>query len=372
MATLNLEEKIDLQFEKIVVAGYEEVLKVTEPKSGLKAIIAIHDTTLGPSLGGTRIHPYASFEDALQDVLRLSKGMTYKSAVALAGFGGAKSVILADPKKEKTAELLLAFGAAVEKLDGRYICAEDAGCSVEDVKIIRHVTKHVVGLPNSKSSGDPSIFTSWGVFRGIQTTAKKLFGTDSLEGKKIAIQGLGSVGSKLAELLFWAGAELILSDLDAAKTKRLAAKYNAADVFHDQILKMECDILVPCALGGIINERTIPFMQCKAIAGAANNQLLRDSHANDLRTRGILYAPDFVINAGGLLNVATELEEEGYNPILARSKCSGIYETLQAIFDIAEKNSQSTHAAALELAGYRIKYGIGKRILPPTYHHKAE
>lgn len=361
-----------LQFEKIPVEGYEQVVKITHKSAGLTGIIAIHSSTLGPALGGIRIHPYGSFNEALEDVLRLSRGMTYKSAIAESGFGGGKGVIIADPKKHKTIELLLAFGAAVEKLDGNYICAEDAGCTTEDVKIIRRATKYVVGLPNAKSSGDPGTFTAWGVYRGIQAAAKKLFGTDSLEGRSVAIQGLGSVGSRLADILFWAGAELVLSDLDTAKLERLAHQYGARAVPVDQILATECDILAPCALGGIVNDKTVPFFQCRAIAGAANNQLLRDSHAVALQTRGILYAPDFVINAGGILNVTSELDEEGYNPTTPRYRVHRIYDTLLAIYEIAEKNQESTHSAALALANYRIRYGIGKRIFPPTFHHQVE
>jgi leucine dehydrogenase len=361
-----------LQFETIAVKGYEQVIKVTDKKAGLNAIIAIHDTTLGPALGGTRIFPYANFNDALEDVLRLSKGMTYKSAVSEVGFGGGKSVIIADPKKGKTPEMLTAFGMAVEKLSGAYICAEDLGCTMEDVKIIRRATKYVVGLPHAKSSGDPGPFTSWGTFRGIQSALKKITGSESVEGRTIAVQGLGNVGSHLIDHLFWAGAKLILSDIDPVKLQRFATRYGAKAVPIDQILKIECDILAPCALGGIINDQTIPHFRCRAIAGSANNQLLRDSHANVLREKGILYAPDFVINAGGLLNVAAELEDSGYHPAAPRYKIHHFYDTLLAIYEIAEKNRESTHNAALALADYRIKYGIGKRVIPPTFHHSPE
>jgi leucine dehydrogenase len=360
------------QIEKLSVKGYEQVLKITDKKAGLSAIIAIHDTTLGPALGGIRIQPYATFNEALEDVLRLSKGMTHKSAVADVGFGGGKSVIIADPKKQKTPEMLLAFGAAVESLGGLYICAEDVGCTTEDVKIVRKSTKYVVGLPHEKSSGDPGPFTAWGTFRGIQATLKKIFGSDSLERRSVAIQGLGNVGAVLADYLFWAGADLILADIDAAKTQRIAAKYGAKIVPVDQILKVECDILAPCALGAIINDTTIPFLQCRGIAGSANNQLLRDNHANLLKEKGILYAPDFVINAGGLLNVSAELEDMGYVPNFPRQKVHRIYDTLLAIYEIADKNNESTHNAALALAEYRIKYNIGKRVIPPTFHHTVE
>lgn len=372
LASLLQESQKTLHFEKILIKGYEKVVKVTDKTAGLTAIIAIHNTMLGPALGGTRIQPYATFEAALDDALRLSKGMTYKAAVAEVGFGGGKSVIIADPKKDKTPELLFAFGAAVEKLGGMYICAEDMGCTTEDVKMIRKATKYVVGLSHAKSSGDPGPFTAWGTFRGIQSVVKRLYKTDSLEGRRIAVQGLGNVGSHLIDQLFWAGAELILADTDSAKLHKYATKYNAKTVPVDQILKVECDVLAPCAAGGIINDQTIPEFRCKAIAGCANNQLLRDGHALNLKDRGILYVPDFVINAGGLLNVAEELEDAGYNPKNPRYKVHHIYDTLLAIYEIADKNHESTHNAALSLADYRIKYMIGKRIIPPTFHHSAE
>ncbi|MBX7067187.1 MAG: leucine dehydrogenase [Parachlamydiales bacterium] len=372
LAALLHESQKSLQFEKLIVKGYEKVVKVTDKKVGLTAIIAIHNTMLGPALGGTRIRKYPNFDAALEDALRLAKGMTYKSAIAEVGFGGGKSVIIADPKTEKTPELLMAFGAAVEKLGGMYICAEDMGCTGEDVKVIRRMTKYVVGLPHQSSSGDPGPFTAWGTFRGIQSVVKRLYNSDSLEGKKVAIQGLGNVGGFLVDQLFWAGADLILADTDTEKLRYFAKKYRAKTVDPDQIWKVECDVFAPCAAGGIINDQTIPEFKCKAIAGCANNQLLKDHHAVMLKERGILYAPDFVINAGGLLNVSIELEDEGYNPKLSRYKVHHIYDTLLAIYEIAEKNRESTHQAALSLADYRIKYAIGKRVIPPTFHHSAE
>jgi len=361
-----------LRFEKIIVEGYEQVFKVVDVEAGLVSIIAIHNSSLGPALGGIRIQPYASFDHALKDALRLSKGMTYKAAMAGVGLGGGKSVILADPKKEKTEKLLLAFGSAVEQLNGQYVCAEDAGSSTEDVQIIRRVTRHVVGLPHAKSSGDPSVFTAWGVFRGIQATAKKLFGTDSLNNLTIAIQGLGSVGSRLASHLFWAGADLIFSDVDMNKAISLADQFGATVVLPEEILKVSCDILVPCAFGGMINDDTVPLFSCRAIAGAANNQLEKDSHADALLSRGILYAPDFVINAGGLLNVAAEVTPEGYHPSWPRHRVNGIYDILETIYQKADENRESTQATALALASDRIRRGIGKRTEPLVFHHLAD
>lgn len=362
----------DFLYEPIPVSGYEFVVKITNKKTNLRAIVAIHSTTLGPALGGTRIYPYPNFEAALDDVLRLSKGMTYKAAIAEVGIGGGKSVIIADPKTDKSEKLLHSFGEAVDRFKGRYICAEDIGCTLDDVKAIRKKTKYVTGLPHKKSSGDPGRFTSWGTFRAIQSVMKKLNGTDSLEGKVVAVQGLGNVGHYLIDQLFWAGASLYVSDVNEQKVQEAVHRYGAKAVNPSQILSVECDVLAPCALGGIINDQTIPFMRCKAIAGCANNQLLRDEHASFLQSRDILYAPDYVVNAGGLLNVASEIEETGYDPKTPRDKTHQIYDCLLGIYEIAEKNHISTHAAANALAEYRIKYGIGKRIKPPVFHHTAD
>jgi leucine dehydrogenase len=358
--------------EKVPVEGYEQIIRVTDTKRGLVAFIAIHNTVLGPALGGTRIFPYTNEAVALQDALRLSRGMTYKASISGVSLGGGKSVIIADPKSQKTKDLLLAFGEAVDLLKGQYICAEDVGCSTEDVKVIRKATQYVVGLPQEKSSGDPGFFTAWGVFRGIQSVCKKLFGSSSVEGKKVAVQGLGNVGRNLIDYLFWAGAELIISDIDQALVQKYAKKYGAKAVAADQILKTECDILAPCAMGGILNGQTIPELRCKAVAGAANNQLLSDKDAETLSLRGILYAPDFVINAGGLLNVAAEIEEDGYCPVRSRGQCHRIYDTLLSIYEVAERNKISTHAAAIALGDERIRLGIGKRLMAPVFHHTAE
>lgn len=365
--TLVLEQELEL--EEVFVPGYEKVIKVSNRKAGLNAIICIHSTTMGPALGGIRIYPYLTFEAALNDVMRLSKGMTYKSAVSECGWGGGKSVIIADSKKGKTKEMLLAFGQAVDKLQGEYICAEDVGCTPADVSIISEATPYVVGLPSQKSSGNPSPFTAWGTYRGIQSVLKKIYDTDSPENRTIAIQGLGSVGCELVKILFWAGARLIVSDIDGEKCREMAALTGAQIVSPDEIMKVECDVFSPCAMGGIINEQTVPLLKCRAIAGCANNQLLGDSDADELMARNILYAPDFVINAGGLINVTQELYFDGYNPTLARNKIHRLYDQLMVIYDIAEQNRYSTHRAALSLADYRLKYKIGKRVEPPCFHH---
>ena len=365
--TLVLDQALEL--EEIFVPGYEKVIQVTNKEAGLKAIICIHNTTMGPALGGIRIYPYATFEAALNDVLRLAKGMTYKSAVSESGWGGGKSVIIADPKKTKTKLMLHAFAQAVDRLQGEYICAEDAGCTPDDVLEISKATTYVVGLPHEKSSGNPSPFTAWGTYRGIQSVLKKITGLDSVENRTIAIQGLGSVGYELAKILFWNGARLIVSDIDSAKCRSIAELTGAKIVPTVDILSEECDVLAPCAMGGAINEETIPNLNCKAIAGCANNQLFKDTDADELSAKGILYAPDFVINAGGLINVTHELTVEGYNPHKARNKVHQLYDQLMIIYEIAEQNRISTHRAALSLADYRLKYRIGKRVEPPCFHH---
>jgi len=358
-----------LEIEEIFVAGYEKVIKAKDEKAGLLAIICIHDTTLGPTLGGTRIYPYATFDDALTDVKRLSKGMTYKSAIAECALGGAKSVIILDPTKGKTEQMLLSFGRAVDRLQGLYTCAEDVGCSTEDVAIISKATKYVTGLNTDKSSGNPSYFTAWGVYRGIQAACRKVYGSESVKDKTVAIQGTGSVGKILADLLFWNGAKLILSDVAVERAQKIAKQYNATFCPPEEIFKVDCDIFAPCALGGILNASTIPQLKCKIVAGAANNQLLTERDGDELMKRGILYAPDYVINAGGLINVSEEITLEGYNPEHSRNKTDKLFDQLITIFDIAEQNGYSTNQAANSLVEYRLKYKIGKRKDQPFYHH---
>ena len=361
--------KYDISFEEIPVTGYEKVLKVTSKKARLTAIIAIHNTSLGPALGGTRIHPYPSFEAALNDVLRLSAGMTYKSSAAKAGWGGGKSVIIADPVTEKTDDLLMAFGEALTLLEGKYIAAEDVGCGLEDVMVMNRTTTYLVGLPHKKSSGNPSPYTAWGVFCSIEAAMQKLTGSPSVKNKVIAIQGTGTVGGALAEFLFRRGARLIVSDIDPQKARGIAERFGARLVSPREIYSVECDVFSPCAMGGILNSETIPQLRTKAVVGAANNQLLREEDAEELTKRNILYAPDFVANAGGLINVSNELRKEGYDEQNSLSLTGEIYNRLLFIFDNAEKNGCSTHQAAVKLCEYNINYGIGKREEKIYFHH---
>ncbi|MCC5831447.1 MAG: Glu/Leu/Phe/Val dehydrogenase [Chlamydiales bacterium] len=359
----------ELTFNEIKVEGFERVIEVINEAAGLHAIIALHNTTLGPALGGVRAYPYPSFEDALKDVLRLSKGMTYKASVAETGTGGGKSVIICDSRKPKSEELLLAFAEAVNALEGNYICAEDVGMRVDDLAIIRKGTPYAVGLPHLKSSGDPSRFTAYGGFLGVRAAAKKLWGVDSLKGRCVAIQGLGSVGMRLADHLFWDGARLLVTDIDEAAVQRAVREYAAIPVSPDDIFEAECDIFAPCALGGILNPDTIPLLRCKGIAGLANNQLLTEADGQALMNRGILYSPDYVINSGGLLNVCVELHKEGYNPSTARLHIERIYDLLLKIYTLSEEKRLPANIIANDLADSNLKQGSGKRTEPVIFHH---
>ena len=358
-----------LTLNEIKVEGFEKVLEFKESLSGLHAIIAIHNTKMGPALGGTRIHPYATFEEALEDVTRLSSGMTYKSAIAHMGTGGGKSVIIADPNTQKTEALLLAFAAAVNTLEGGYICAEDMGVTGDDLKVIRRGTQYVVGFPDPKSSGDPCPYTAWGVFQGIRATCHGLFGSPSVAGHTFAIQGLGCVGMKVARSLFWQGAKLIVADIDAARCRSAQREFDAQVVSVDEILTTECDVFVPCARGGVLNANSIVQLNCKGVCGAANNQLLTDQDDQRLAERGILYAPDYLVNGGGLINVCAELDEQGYNPAVARDRTAQIYTHLLEVYEQAKKKGRPTNQVSNEMAEFNLMRGIGKRVRPPRFHH---
>lgn len=359
------------KLEEMAIAGYHKVIKVTHEPTQLQAIIALHDVTLGPTMGGVRFYPYSTFDAALTDVLRLAKGMTYKSALSESGWGGGKSVIITPSASFDRLALLRAFAEVVDRLEGQYICAEDIGTSPQDMLQIARVTPYVVGLPHEKSSGNPSPFTAWGTFRAIQSAMQTLHGSSSVENRTIAIQGLGSVGSCLAEYLFWHGANLILCDIDEARAHSVAKKYHAKVCTPEEVYHQQCDLFSPCAMGGVLNPATIAQLRCQAVVGCANNQLLSDGDADLLMQHGILYAPDFIVNAGGLINVTQELNPEGYDPRMARNKTDRLYDQLLLIYQAAEKNGCSTHQAALSIAEYRMTYGIGKRVTPPCFHHFA-
>lgn len=357
-----------MEWKELNIPGYERVVEVIEPAVGLHVFIAIHNTSLGPALGGTRIYPYTNHKDALDDALRLAKAMTYKSAIAEDGLGGGKAVIIADSKTQKTEKLLLAFGEVVDRLQGSYIAAEDVGTSPTDMTVVRRKTKYVAALPTHLSSGDPSRFTAYGVFRGICAVAQSLWGSPKIQGRTIAIQGLGNVGAKLARLLFWNGANLVVCDVDPAQTGSLAKLYGAKIAPPQQFETTPCDIFAPCALGGVINEKTIPQLQCAAIAGAANNQLAHADLGQILQKKNILYAPDYVVNSGGIINAAQEFEPGGYDPKTARDKVYNIYNILLSIFETSKKNAKPTSLVAEELAKHNLDKKIGKRTGSLHFH----
>jgi len=334
--------------------GHEEVVYVNDPSSGLRAIIAIHSTVLGPALGGTRFYPYSSEDAALQDVLRLSRGMTYKAAAAGLDLGGGKAVIIGDPKRSKSEQLLRAYGRFVESLGGRYITAEDVGTSRDDMDVIRRETRFVTGVsPSIGGSGDPSAITAYGVYLSMLACAEDRWHTHSLHGRRVAVQGVGKVGHSLVKLLVeQGGAKVIVSDIDVDAVARAVRDFGAETAPPDQIHAVECDVFAPCALGGIINDDSIPKLRCSVVAGSANNQLERPEHGTALQELGILYAPDFVVNAGGLINVADELQ--GYQPERAKASVESVYRTLREVFTIARHDHISTAEAADRFAQSRI------------------
>jgi leucine dehydrogenase len=333
---------------------HEQVVYCYDPATRLKAIIAIHSTVLGPSLGGTRMWKYQTENDALTDVLRLSRGMTYKASVAGLDLGGGKAVIIGDPNNDKTPELFLSYGRYLDTLGGRYITSKDVGTTVEDLEIIRSVTKHVTGIEEVHGgSGDPSPMTGYGVYVGIKACLKELTGNDSLTGKKVAVQGAGSVAMYLCELLSKEGAKIFVTDIQKSRADDVIAKHGGTFVAPDKIYDVDAEIFSPCAMGAIVNDETIPRLRSRIIAGGANNQLADEQkHGRMLRDRGILYAPDYVINAGGLINVADELH--GYDRARAKAKTSKIYDTLLEVFAIARNERISTHEASNHVAENRI------------------
>ena len=333
---------------------YEQLLFVQDRQSGLKAIIAIHDTTLGPALGGTRMWTYDSEEAAIEDALRLAKGMTYKNAAAGLNLGGGKTVIIGDPRKDKNEEMFRAFGRYIQGLNGRYITAEDVGTTVADMDIIHEETDYVTGIsPAFGSSGNPSPVTAFGVYRGMKAAAKEAFGTDSLEGKVIAVQGVGNVAFNLCKHLHEEGAQLIVTDINKESVQMAVEHFGASAVDPDEIYGVECDIYAPCALGATINDQTIPQLKAKVIAGAANNQLKETRHGDAIHEMGIVYAPDYVINAGGVINVADELY--GYNQERALKKVEMIYNNIERVIEIAKRDGIPTYVAADRMAEERIE-----------------
>ena len=343
-------------FESADFRDHEQVVFCSDEASGLRAIIAIHNTNRGPALGGCRMWPYDSEEAAITDVLRLSRGMTYKAAIVDLPLGGGKSVIIGDPKRDKSDALLAAMGRAIDRLGGRYITAEDVGTTVADMDAMRLETPHVRGV--SGSSGDPSPVTAYGVFMGLCAAAAHRFGSDELAGLKVAVQGLGNVGYHLCKHLEDHGAELIVADMNEEAVERAVNVFGATAVSPDDIIDQDVDIFAPCALGGVINDDTIPRLKAAVVAGAANNQLAEDRHGKVLMERGILYAPDYAINAGGLINVFAD--GPGYNPILVMKQVEVIYQTLDKIFDRATADGLPTNTVADRIAEERFRTAAGE------------
>jgi leucine dehydrogenase len=346
-------------FAEMEKLGHEQVILCQDKTAGLKAIIAIHDTTLGPALGGCRMWNYKNEDEAIVDALRLSRGMTYKSAAAGESYGGGKSVIFGDPNCEKTEELFRAFGRFVAGLKGRFLTGTDVGTSYDDFIWAAKEGPYFVALPEQfGGSGDSSIITAYGVWRGMKATAKEAFGTADLKGMHIAVQGLGKVGSHLIEYLYQEGARVTCTDINESYINTTVARYPVKTVSPEEIYNVQCDIFSPNALGAILTDTTIPRLQCKAIAGAANNQLaIPEVHGNMLQQLGIVYAPDYVINAGGLIQVADELH--GYNRDRAFEKAGRIYNWLDKIFEIARSEQISTVKAADLLVERRLS-NLGK------------
>ncbi len=340
-------------FQDLGNYGHEQVSFFQDKQSGLKAIVGIHSTVLGPALGGCRMWNYASEADALKDALRLSRGMTYKAAVAGLKLGGGKAVIIGDARKDKTEEMLKAFGRSVEMLGGRYFTAEDVGMSVADIDVLRTQTKYAVGGSNAGGSGDPSIMTAFGVFQGMKAAIKFAGLGEDLNGMTVAVQGVGNVGHHLCSYLSAAGARLVVTDIYQPNIDRIVEEFGAEVVAPEDIYSVDCDVFAPCALGAVLNSRTIPTLKTKVIAGAANNQLENDSDGHELMRRGIVYSPDYAINAGGLINVSAELTS--YNKELVLGKVSQIQGTIATILQMSKDESIPPHVAADRMADQRLK-----------------
>jgi leucine dehydrogenase len=340
-------------FGKLSAYDFGEVHMKLDKGTQLRAIVAIHDSRLGPALGGCRFIEYDTDEAAYIDALRLARGMTYKAAITGLGHGGGKSVIIKPKRHFDRSALFRAFGRFIEDLRGHYITAEDSGTGLEDMEIIRSQTKHVTGIdPSHGGSGDPSPFTALGVRRGIEACVKFKLGKDDLKGVHVAVQGVGHVGYYLCKELHGAGAKLTVADVDKLKSERAHREFGAAVTDIVSVAAVDCDVFAPCALGAGMNDDTIPHLKAKIVAGAANNQLLEPRHGDDLHARGILYAPDYAINAGGLVNVAQEVK--GYDAKVAREKTLKIYDTIWDICDRSKKLGAPTYKVADLMAEERL------------------
>jgi leucine dehydrogenase len=333
--------------------GHERVLHFFDESSGVKGVIAIHNTFRGPSLGGCRIWPYASAGEALTDALRLSRGMTYKAALANLNLGGGKAVVMADPKKDKSEAFFKAIASAVNDLNGRYITAEDVGTTVKDMVMLKKHTSHVVGLPENldQDDGDPSPYTSYGIYQGIRASVMHRFQTDQVDGLTVAVQGLGKVGSHLCHLLHEGGAKLIVTDIDEARVQQVVKEFEAQAVAPDEIYGVQADVLSPCALGGVVNDTTLDQFKVAIIAGGANNQLFLPRHAQALEDRGITYAPDYAISAGGLIRVTYDGKDFLKQDVI--DHVGAIYNTMLEVYRTAADEGLLPNQAADRIAEKR-------------------
>ncbi len=341
-------------FDAASFAGHEEIVFGADPVSGLRTIIAIHSTALGPALGGTRFFPYASEDDALDDVLRLARAMTLKSAAAGLDLGGGKAVIIGDHRTDKSERLWRAYGRIIDSLQGRYITAEDVGTDHFDMEVIRRETRWVLGVPEPEGgSGDPSPATARGLINAMRAVAEHLWGSAELTGRRVAVQGVGKVGSNLVRRLVDIGCEVIIADVYAPSADQLVDELGVKQVGVDEVLEVDCDILAPCSLGGALNAETIPGLACRAIVGSANNQLAAEEDADAIHERGILYAPDFVVNAGGLINVYEELR--GYEVDRARHAIDKVFANTKRVLETAQRTGVTPEQAAVAVAEDRIR-----------------
>ena len=351
-------------FDRIAGDGHEEIVYFHDRAVGLRAIVAVHSTRLGPALGGTRFYPYATEDEALDDVLRLSKGMTYKSAAAGLDLGGGKAVILGDPREIKTEALLRSYGRFLHGLNGRYITAEDVGTTQPDMDVIRRETTHVTGVSRSLGgSGDPSEATAYGVLHAMRAVARHLWGATSLEGRHIVVTGVGKVGYALCRHLVEERARVTVADVNDAAVERAAHDFGASVAPVKESHALDCDIWSPCALGGALSDETVPELRCQAVVGSANNQLATPSMADAVASRGVLYAPDYVVNAGGVINISEELSPRGYHRERAYGIVRKIYDTTAAVLDVAKAEGITTAAAADRLAEHRIEQLSQVRLL---------
>ena len=336
--------------------GHENIVFGCDEETGLKCIIGIHNTNRGPALGGSRFWAYENEQAAVTDVLRLSKGMTYKAAITGLNLGGGKSVIIGDPRKIKTPELMRAFGRVIERLNGSYITAEDVGTTVQDMDYIRESTRHVRG--KSSGTGNPSPVTAYGVFVGLKAAVKHKLQTEDLTDLRVAVQGVGNVGYYLCKFLHESGAKLVVTDINAESVTRVVEEFGAVPVGLDDIYAQDVDVYAPCALGATVNDKTIDLLKATVIAGAANNQLAEDHHGHSVKEKGMLYAPDYVINAGGLINVYHETPD--YDADVVKQEVEGIYDTLLEIFERADREDTPTSEVADKMAEERFKTPIAQ------------